>query len=232
MESKKTEKADLQNKKLLFFEVGLAVALLVTLVAFNWKSQERAEPTFMAGPQVIVEEENVPVTKEEPPKPTEIPKMAIAPEQIMIADNDIELEMDMSLFDTEENQLGIQPMDYVERSEGVVEEDVVEVIPFAIVEDKPTFMGGNADQFPKWVGKNVKYPESAVENNIQGTVFIQFTIGVDGTITSVRVLRSVDPLLDQEAVRVVKSSPRWVPGKQRNKPVPVSYQIPVAFRLQ
>ena len=231
MKSKKTKKADLQNKKSLFFEIGLAVALLVTFVAFNWKSEERGEPRYVPGPQIIADEDIIPPTRQDPPKPTEIPKLAITPEQITIAPDDMDFEMDIN-FDAEDDKLGIQPMDYVEQSEGTVEEEFDEPIPFAIVEDKPTFMGGNADQFPKWVGGKVKYPEQAVDANIQGVVLLQFTIGVDGTITSVKILRSVDPLLDQEAVRVVRSSPRWVPGKQRNKAVPVSYQIPVAFRLQ
>ena len=84
----------------------------------------------------------------------------------------------------------------------------------------------------KWLGKNVKYPVIAQENNIQGRVTVQFVIERDGSITDVKVLRGVDPSLDKEAVRVVKSMPKWKPGKQRGKPVRVSYTVPINFRLQ
>ncbi|MDR1055064.1 MAG: TonB family protein [Prevotellaceae bacterium] len=233
MELKKIKKADLENKKTLFFEIGLAVALIVMLVAFTWKSEAKKESIFDIGPQVVIEEENVPITQEEPPKPQEIPKVNIAPEEIMIASNDIQLDMDMSLFNSDDNKLGIQTMEYVEKKEVVVtqEKEEEEVIPFAIVETKPSFQGGDANKFPAWVQKQVKYPEAASENGIQGTVYLQFTIATDGSITNIKIMRSVDPLLDEEAIRALKLSPKWTPGMQRSKAVPVSYQFPVRFRL-
>ncbi len=124
-------------------------------------------------------------------------------------------------------------MDYIEKREVVEEEEAIdEVIPFAVVEEKPSFMGGDANKFPAWVQRQVKYPDAAADNGIQGTVYIQFTIATDGSLTNIRVLRSVDPLLDQAAITAIKASPKWTPGKQRNKPVQVSYQVPVVFRLQ
>ena len=92
----------------------------------------------------------------------------------------------------------------------------------------PSFPGGNVQ---KWIAKNVKYPVLAMENGIQGKVYIQFVIERDGSITDVKVLRGVDASLDKEAVRVVKAMPKWKPGKQRGKPVRVSYTLPINFQL-
>ena len=112
------------------------------------------------------------------------------------------------------------------------EEYVEEAIPFQLVEDKPSFQGGDANQFSKWVNQRLVYPETAKENGVQGRVTLQFTVGKDGSVTDVKVLRSADPELDQEAVRVVSMSPKWEPGKQRGRAVPVIYTFPVIFQLK
>ena len=93
----------------------------------------------------------------------------------------------------------------------------------------PQFPGGSVQ---KWIAKNVKDPMIAQENNIQGKVFVQFVIEKDGSVSDVKVARSVDPSLDKEAIRVVKAMPKWKPGKQRGKPVRVSYTVPINFQLQ
>ena len=102
---------------------------------------------------------------------------------------------------------------------------------FDMVEQMPTFPGGQ-QELMSYLGKNIKYPTIAQENGTQGRVIIQFVVERDGTITDVRVARGVDPYLDKEALRVVKSMPKWKPGKQRGKPVRVSYTVPVIFKLQ
>ena len=104
------------------------------------------------------------------------------------------------------------------------EENTGESEIFQVVEDMPSFPGGNVS---KWIAKNVKYPVLAMENGIQGKVFIQFVIERDGSITDVKVVRGVDASLDKEAVRVVQSMPKWKPGKQRGKPVRVAYTLPI-----
>ena len=100
------------------------------------------------------------------------------------------------------------------------------------MEDKPSFQGGDANQFSKWVNSRLVYPEIAKENGVQGRVLLQFTVEKDGSVTKVRVLRGVDPSLDKEAVRVVSMSPKWKPGKQRDRAVPVTYTFPVIFQLR
>ncbi len=103
---------------------------------------------------------------------------------------------------------------------------------FYLVDEMPSFEGGSINNFQKWVAKNLKYPEIAAENNISGRVYIMFVIEPDGKMGNVTISRGVDPALDAEAIRVVKSSPKWTPGKQRGKPVRVAYTIPIAFKLQ
>ena len=114
-----------------------------------------------------------------------------------------------------------------------VEEEEIEqeTIPFQLVEQKPMFRGGDANTFSKWVIERLVYPEVAKENGIQGKVMIQFTVEADGSVTNIRVLRGVDPSIDAEAVRVVSSSPKWTPGRQRDRAVSVTYTFPVIFKL-
>lgn len=102
---------------------------------------------------------------------------------------------------------------------------------FEVVEQMPSFPGGN-EALMKFLSENVKYPVVAQENGVQGRVVVSFVVERDGSITDVKVVRSVDPSLDKEAARVVKSMPRWIPGKQNGATVRVKYNVPVSFRLQ
>lgn len=121
----------------------------------------------------------------------------------------------------------------LEKSKVNVEDSIKEeAIPFQLVEEKPSFQGGDANQFSKWVNSQLVYPEIAKDNGVQGRVTLQFTVMTDGTVAHVKVLRGVGPALDKEAVRVVSMSPKWKPGKQRDRAVPVTYTFPVIFALR
>ena len=229
MEIKKSEKANLENKKLLFVEIGLVVALGITLFAFEWTSKETRVAMLDDQAQVVLEEEIIPITHDTPPPPPAAPKIPVLSDQIDIVDDEIELEDDLFMNLEDDASLGVEIMDYVEVEEEAVEE---EAIPFQLVEEKPSFQGGDANQFSKWVNQRLVYPEIAKENGVQGRVTLQFTVEKDGTVTKVKVLRGVDPSLDKEAVRVVSMSPKWKPGKQRDRAVPVTYTFPVIFQLR
>ena len=229
MEIKKTEKANLENKKLLFIEIGLVISLAITFFAFEWTSKETKVSTLEDTTEVLIEEEIIPITQETPPPPPAAPKIPVLSDQIDIVDDEIEIEDDMFMNLEDDASLGVEIMDYVEVEEEVVEE---EAIPFQLVEEKPSFQGGDANQFSKWVNQRLVYPEIAKENGVQGRVTLQFTVEKDGTVTKVKVLRGVDPSLDKEAVRVVSMSPKWKPGKQRDRAVPVTYTFPVIFQLR
>ncbi len=103
--------------------------------------------------------------------------------------------------------------------------------PFLRCEVMPTFQGGNLVNFRNWVSMNLRYPEKAAMNNIQGAVNIKFIVEADGSVSSVEVLRSPDPDLAAEATRVILSSPKWTPGEQRGEKVRVSYVLPVVFKI-
>ena len=229
MEIKKSEKANLENKKLLFLEVGLIISLLIVYVAFEWTSKETNTSLLEDNTQVLVEEEIISTNMETPPPPPAAPKIPVLSDQIDIVDDEIELEDDMFMNLEDNANLGVEIMDYVEVQEEAVEE---EAIPFQLVEEKPSFQGGDANTFSKWVNQRLVYPEIAKENGVQGRVTLQFTVEKDGSITKVKVLRGVDPSLDKEAIRVVSSSPKWTPGKQRDRAVPVTYTFPVIFQLR
>ena len=229
MEIKKSEKANLENKKLLFVEIGLVIALGITFFAFEWTSKETSVSVLEDTTEVLIEEEIIPITQETPPPPPAQVKIPVLSDQIDIVDDEIEIEDDMFMNLEDDASLGVEIMDYVEVEEEVVEE---EAIPFQLVEEKPSFQGGDANQFSKWVNQRLVYPEIAKENGVQGRVTLQFTVEKDGSVTKVKVLRGVDPSLDKEAVRVVSMSPKWKPGKQRDRAVPVTYTFPVIFQLR
>ena len=111
--------------------------------------------------------------------------------------------------------------------EAIVPDDDDKV--YDVVEQQPEFPGGTSGM-AKWLGDNIKYPAEAAKQGIEGRVIVQFVVGSDGTVGDVKVVRPVNPLLDQEALRVINAMPKWTPGKQDGKPVAVKYTIPVTFR--
>lgn len=229
MEIKKTPKADLENRRTLYTEIGLVVALLVVWGAFSYSTKEKAVASLGEDTQVVEVEDMVPITQETPPPPPEAPKIPVLSDQIDIVEDDIKVDDNFMSLEDDAN-LGVEIMDYVEEvKEEVVEE---EAIPFQLVEEKPSFNGGDANEFSKWVNSKLQYPEIAKENGVQGRVTLQFTVNPDGSVSNVKVLRGVDSSLDKEAVRVVSMSPKWKPGKQRDRAVKVTYTFPVIFLLK
>ncbi|MEY8591913.1 energy transducer TonB [Butyricimonas hominis] len=227
MEIKKTPKANLEGKKGIFFEIGLVVALGILLCAFNWKATTEVEEGFNTVIDTPMDEEIIPITHsylKPPPPPPPAPKLT---DLIEIVDQELDIDDELEIEDAEADVENQTNYSYTENGNGY-DDDGYEPDIFVIVEDMPTFPG----DINKWLSRNVKYPVIAQENNIQGKVSVQFVIERDGSITDVKVLRSVDPSLDKEAVRVIKSMPKWKPGKQRGKAVRVSYTVPINFRLQ
>lgn len=226
MELKKNPKADLQNKRGLFLEIGLAVVLGICLFAFEWSSQDvkKQDITFESD---IVEDEMIQSTQQEEQKPPEQAAVPVLSDVLVIVENNVKLKNDIDFFNTEDDKSGVVIKDYKVQEEEQVEEE----IPFAAVETPPTFQGGTVDNFRIWIKDNMKYPTVAEENGVQGRVIVQFTISTTGEVVNVKVLRGVDPALDKEAVRVVSASPKWTPGKQRDRAVRVIYVVPVVFQL-
>ncbi|MCR5039237.1 MAG: TonB family protein [Bacteroidales bacterium] len=226
MEEKKSPKANLENKKLMFMQIGMIISLLVAWLAFEHKSYDKREidPSLL-NREVVVEEEMVEITKQEEPKPqpVEMPKQTT---QLEIVQDDVEVEDIEINAEMDQNEV---MEEYV--APEIEEEEVVEQEVFTIVEEMPGYPGGDAKMY-EYLGKNIKYPQIARESSIQGRVFVNFVVEPDGSVTNVKVLRGIGGGCDEEAMRVVKSMPKWKPGKQRGKAVRVSYTLPVVFKLQ
>jgi len=231
METKKSQKADLENKRTLFIETGLIVALVVVLAAFEYKTYDKKARFLDAGVKQIIEEEQIPVTLETSPPPPATALLPVLSDAIEIVEDDITIEDDIIIESEDDPAFAVEIRDYIAPSakEEIVEE---EEIPVAIVEEKPTFQGGDENTFTKWVFDRIVYPEVAKENGVQGRVVLSFIVDADGYVKNVTVLRGVDPSIDKEAVRVVSSSPKWKPGRQRDKNVRVRYNFPLHFQLR
>ncbi len=226
MEAKKNTKADLNKKRSLFLEIGFAVALALLLYAFEMTSKDKNNSLIVDMDDTEIEEDMIQVTRQNQPKPPPPPPPPQVIEVLEIVEDDIDIdEVD---FESMEADMDME-MDFVpyEQEEEAVEEEV-----FIVVEDMPKFKGGKSDGFRKYIANNLDYPQEASEMNIEGRVYVQFAVNSKGEVVDVVVVRGVHPLLDEEAKRVIKSSPRWTPGKQRGRPVKVQFTFPIAFQLQ
>ena len=225
MEAKKTSKADLENKKSIFFQIGLILALVVVLVAFEYKSYDKITIDLQARVADDFAEEIIPITEQKlKPPPPPPPKQVT---QIKIVEDDVEVEDDLDIDVEADDETVVE--EYIPPSDDDEEVDEAEI--FTVVESMPSFPGGMGELM-KFLGNNINYPTLAKESGIQGRVFINFVVEPNGKISNVKVLRGIGGGCDEEAVRVVKSMPKWSPGKQRGKPVRVSYNLPVKFTLQ
>ncbi len=229
MELKKNPKADLENRRGLYLEIGLVAALVAALVAFNIKSYDEEQIEVVQRTAIDEVEDVIIQTQQEelpPPPPPEQPEVTT---ELNVIEDDAESEneVDMSSFQRQEEATNIEitPVKIEEEEE----EDEQEI--FQVVENDPEFPGG-AEALYKYLAQNIKYPQLARENNITGRVYVTFVVEKDGSVTGVRVLRDIGGGCGQEAIRVIKSMPKWTPGKQRGKNVRVQYNLPVNFSLK
>ena len=236
MQLKKNPKADLTKNSSLYFAIGLAVVLLISWRAIEWKTYERTGYGYESLNVEDEDDEEVPITEQikTPPPPPPPPP---APEVIEIVEDEEEVE-ETVIESTETDQEEIVEVDDIE-----VEDDFDDVdVPFAVIEDVPIYPGCEKvpksqrrtcfqDKINKHIRKNFRYPEIAQEMGIQGRVYVQFVIAKDGAITSVR-MRGPDKNLEKEAARIISKLPKMTPGKQRGRAVRVPFSIPITFRLQ
>jgi protein TonB len=216
MKPKKNPDISIENKKGLFFQIGLITTLVIVLGAFEWKSYEKVDYNLGQLNLDDLEEEIIPITKQEikPPPPPPPP-----PEVIEIVEDEVEIEEELEIEDTESDEdIAIE-----------IEEESDDEF-FMVVENMPEFPGGDLGLM-KYIQRNVKYPPIAKEYNITGKVYVSFIVDKSGSVTNVKIVRGVDKTLDAEALRVVKSLPKYKPGKQRGKAVRVMFTIPINFTL-
>ena len=225
MEIKKSEKASLEKDKLVYVLMGLVFVLSLVYVALEWTEQEVTKYEVTDTEFLFEEEVEIQQTSQETPPPPPPPAVQEV-EVLNVVEDNVETEtIEVTTEETETEVVIAAPV------EAPVEEEEEEVV-FVVVESMPEFPGGQQALF-KYLSENVKYPVIAQENGIQGRVICQFVVNKDGSIVDVEVVRSGgDPSLDKEAIRVIKSMPKWKPGKQRGKAVRVKYTVPVNFKLQ
>lgn len=234
MEPKKNPQADLENYRSTFVLFGLVFALLTCVIAIEWKTYEKSLAS-LGELDVMIDDEIIPITQRQqtPPPPPPPP-----PEVIEVVEDDVELEEELEIQSTETDmEEEVEVID-------VEEEESDEILNFAVVESVPVFPGCESaksndekkaclqQQLIKYVSTNFKFPEMARQMGIQGKVYVNFVFEKDGSISDVKVVRGVDDLLDNEALRVVKSIPKVQPAKQRGKPVRMSFTLPINAKLQ
>ena len=226
MQLKKSQKASLEDKKVVYVLMGFVFVLSLCYVALEWTEKEVtkyevADMEFTFEEEVEIQQTTQETTPPPPPPPVQ------EVEVLNVVEDDVETE---SIEINTEDDTDVEVV-IAAPVEAPVEEEEEEVV-FMVVETMPEFPGGQQALF-KYLSENVKYPVIAQENGIQGRVICQFVVNKDGSIVDVEVVRSGgDASLDKEAVRVIKSMPKWKPGKQRGKAVRVKYTVPVNFRLQ
>lgn len=228
MELKKSPRADLESKRKVFFEIGLIVALFACLTGFETTKGVKQVENLGVLTNQAVEEIVIPLVKEEIKKP-ELPPLPKVVDLLLIAENDMEIKEELTIIDSE-----VKPgmAIYAEMQKNTTpEKSIDEEVVFIAPEEKPEFPGGDAALL-KFLNQSIKYPTVASENGIFGKVTVSFVVNKDGSVSDAKVLRSVDPALDKEALRVVYSLPKWKPGKQGGKPVRVSFSVPINFVLQ
>ena len=226
MELKKNPKADLERWKSTLFMIGLVISLGVVLAAFSVTQKKSAVDELQRLEDVDFEDEDIPVTRQEQPPEVKPPPPQQTIEVLTIVDDNTEIEDEFEMDDVEaDDDTQVEIVDLGDDEE----EEEPEI--FFIVETMPEFPGGELG-LRKYIATHVKYPNIARENGIEGKVYVRFCVTSKGTVEKVSIARGVDPILDKEALRVVKALPKWKPGEQRGKKVNVWYTVPINFQLQ
>jgi periplasmic protein TonB len=226
METKKSSSADLESRKSIFFKTGLILSLVTVLMAFQYRSYER---TIIVSDGNISDDifiEEIPITKPKPPDPPPPPKSM----EIVPVPDDQEVDDNDRLPDVEATKNTVVAainFDHYSKPEVEIVEDII----FDRPEIMPEFPGGVSALF-EYLGRRIKYPSTAKELNIHGTVFLSFVIEKDGSVTNVQLVRGISGGCDEEAIRVVAGMPNWIPGRMGTQPVRVKFSLPVRFKLE
>ncbi len=228
METKKTPKANLENKRPTWLLVGYVTVLAFMFVAFEWTRDIRVDTSGRINENVFEQDMEIPLTRQPEVTPPPPPQVTPINDVLTIIDDDATAE-ETNFASSEETgeDVVIKHIPVTVDEEVVVEDEI-----FVIVEENPQFPDGGTAGLLQYLGKNIKYPTIPQENGTQGRVTVQFVVNKDGSIVDVKVIRGVDPYLDKEAVRVISTMPKWIPGKQRGVPVRCKFTVPVTFKLQ
>ena len=226
MKVKKSLKADLENKRSIFLKIGFVVALGLVFLAFEWSTTDAEYSGYNFADDIVPAEDIIPVTIQEeakPPLPPPIKPIDI----LIIVDDDVDLIETLEIEDSEMSE--DDNIDFSNIPE--VEETEEDTVIFINVQQMPEFPGGMT-ALMRYIAKSIRYPVIAQENRVEGRIFVTFVVNIRGEVQNVAISRSIDPALDKEALRVIRSLPNWKPGMQRGKPANVRYTVPINFVLQ
>ncbi|MBE6291602.1 MAG: energy transducer TonB [Bacteroidales bacterium] len=227
MEIKKSQTANLEDKKTTWILIGFIIVLAAHFVAFEWTQYEKTfDGEILDAGEVSLEEEMIPITMPEKKTVPPPPQAVTQAEVLNIVEDNADIE-ETTIVSAEDQAEFVEIRDDVPI---VVEEPEEEQQIFQVVENMPEFPGGNA-ALMAYLKKNIKYPTICQEQGIQGRVIVQFVVNADGSIVDPQVIKPINPYLDKEALRVVSGMPKWKPGEQRGKAVRVKFTLPVTFRL-
>jgi len=232
----------LRMKYRKYIVISMAVAILVMVAAVAYplitavvtQGKIIKEELSVSAEMLDIPQEEAPPPPPPPPPPEALQEKVKFTAPVVVEDTAVESDFGKQDLLAEKVSTEVpseEPeIEFVEEKPQVIEQPKEAQI-FTVVEENPIFPGGEAKLY-KFLGESIKYPEEAKELGIQGRVFVNFVIETDGSVSNVRVLRGIGGGCDEEAIRVVRSMPRWTPGKQRGMPVRVSYNLPIKFTLQ
>lgn len=231
MEIKKAPEIDPEKERSTYYLIGYTFVLALLFVGFEWSYEDIEKPEFSYPKDIQFEEEIIHTfMNEPPPPPLPVETQPILPEpELTIVDNR-EKVPEAQIVSVEDDQNIDQPFINIAPPPPVEEETSEEEI-FTTVEELPEFPGGSS-ALMAFLNKEILYPTIAIERYIQGRVLCSFIVNRDGSIDQIEILRSVDPSLDNEAIRVLKKMPKWKPGKQNGRPVRARFTMPVSFHLR
>lgn len=225
MKIRKTARANLENKKSIFFQIGLILALVFAFTAFEYKTYEKMSLQDILRDSDNIPEEIIPITVHEqkpppPPPPIQTVEIKVVDKEV---DPNTDVQVDIGADQSTENP----PFEPVFKEDTPVDDDVI----VDVAEIQPAFPGG-LEALYSYLRDNVQFPKMAKEIGAQGTVYIRFVVEKDGSITNIEALRFVTGGCTEEAIRVVQNMPPWNPGLQRGIPVRVSFTLPIKFTLR
>ena len=235
MELKKNPKVDLENKKSYFMEIGLVIVLAFTWLAFEYSSSPKVKGALNINNGDAIEDVIIPITRPEV-KPVTPPPPSAPSEMLELVSDEINLDVDFSInVDADENtEINVIEFNTNDNADAARDEVIDEVEIHVTVENMPKFQGSEDinGKFRAWVSNNLKYPPIAKENGVTGLVMMIFVVDKTGAVVNPQILRSSgDKSIDEEAKRVVTSSPKWTPGMQSGKPANVQFQFQIRFAL-
>jgi protein TonB len=228
MEPKRTTKTDLESKRIVYFQIGLIMALSLSLLAFEWKQYERADIILVDRYGTEIFEDVIIPTKQqiEPPAPKPFPQISI----LQIVDNNFDVGEDPVInveIDPASPVPEYLPPEIVLPKEELLPNDFI----FKGSEIQPSFPGGETARI-MYLLDNLKYPDIARNSGINGPVYLTFVVEPDGSISNIEILRGIGGGCDEEAIRVVQNMPNWIPGKQNGRPVRVQLSMCIKFSLK